>query len=304
MEFKIHQKIGARFKCVVRKAADNSIARESGWFLNKVLDSGLARMSVGTWIDRCCVGTGSSTPENGQTALDSFVASTTTILSSTNGVQTAEAPYYYFAKVTWRFGEGVAAGNIAEVGLGWGNSTLWNRALIKDASGNPAVITVFSDEYLDVVSEIRVYPGQALEGSFNLLDKLGNVKSTHTYTGLPYLYAVSAQFVKVSLGVRKGYLVWDGPIGTITSIPSGGRYSHESVALTYPTPTSCKAVFTLGLNDAVTIHKSFYLSVGMLLGGNADLNMPGYQLQISPPITKTATERMTYTFELDWGRYS
>jgi hypothetical protein len=72
--------------------------------------------------------------------------------------------------VTWRFGEGIAAGNIAEVGLGWGNATLWNRARIKDAQGKPTVITVFADEYLDVVSEIRVYPAQSLEGSFNLLD--------------------------------------------------------------------------------------------------------------------------------------
>ena len=107
------------------------------------------------------------------------------------------SPYYRWAKVTWRFGQGVAAGNISEVGLGWGNSNLWNRALIKDANGNPTTITVLSDEYLDVVSEIRDYPTLSSSGSFNLLDKTGAIINTYTVLGSPYLQQSSTTFQKI-----------------------------------------------------------------------------------------------------------
>ena len=304
MHFQVHQEVGARFKFIVRKACDDRITTETDWFCNLVLDTGLARMSVGTWIDRCCIGTGNSTPISTQTALDAFLASSTTVQAQSAAVQVSAAPYYYSANLTWRFGQGVAVGNISEVGLGWGNTTLWNRALIKDSSGNPTTITVLADEYLDVVSEVRVYPAQSLSGSFNLLDKTGALISTHTYIGLPYIYSPMIRFDQMVLGMRNGYLIWDGSIGTsVTDMPSGGRYNHESVAISYPTPTSCRAVYTVGLSDAATNHKSFLLATGGLLGG-ADLNNSGYQLQITPPIPKTAAQKMTYTFDLSWGRYA
>ncbi|MHA3099385.1 hypothetical protein [Acinetobacter brisouii] len=304
MKFDFHQKIGARFKLVVRKAKDHSIAHETVWFKNLVLNTGLARMSTGTWIDRCCVGTGNSTPVATQATLDAFLASTSTVQAQSTTKQMTTAPYYYSVTQTWRFGEGVAAGNISEVGLGWGNTNLWNRTLIKDANGNPTTITVLSDEYLDVVAEVRVYPAQTLSGSFNLLNKMGALISTHTFTGLPYIYDPAIRFDQVILGMRNGYLIWDGPIGaSVTDMPSGGRYNHESVAISYPTPTSCRAIYTIGLSNAVTSHKSFLLATGGILGG-ADLNNSGYQLQITPPIRKTAAQKMTYTFELSWGRYT
>lgn len=303
MKLSFHQEIGARFKLVVRKA-DGRVARETGWFNNLVLDTGLARMSVGTWIDRCCVGTGNSTPVATQVQLDSFVASTTTQQATSTAVQITTAPFYYSATITWRFAQGVAAGNISEVGLGWGNSDLWNRALIKDANGDPTTITVLSDEYLDVVSEVRVYPVQSPSGSFSLLDKTGAVISTHTFMGLPYIYNPMASFGQVNIGMRNGYLIWDGAIGaSVTDMPSGGRYNHESVAISYPTTTSCRAIYTIGLSNAITSHKSFLMAIGGLLG-LSDLNNSGYQLQISPPITKTSSQIMTYTFELSWGRYT
>ncbi|MHA3102689.1 hypothetical protein [Acinetobacter sp. ANC 3791] len=141
MHFQVHQEVGARFKFIVRKACDDRITTETDWFCNLVLDTGLARMSVGTWIDRCCIGTGNSTLISTQTALNSFLASSTTVQAQSTAIQVSAAPYYYSANLTWRFGQGVAVGNISEVGLGWGNTTLWNRALIKDSNGNPTTIS-------------------------------------------------------------------------------------------------------------------------------------------------------------------
>lgn len=113
----------------------------------------------GCWIDRCCVGTGNSNSVVTQTSLDTFKASTTTTQGAIEaGIQVTTLPYYMWLRSTYRFGEGVAAGNISEIGLGWANANLWNRALVKDSNGNPTTITVLADEYLDVITEIRVYP--------------------------------------------------------------------------------------------------------------------------------------------------
>ena len=78
MNLEMNNEVGARFKLVARKASTEEITRETDWFQNIVLDTGLARMSVGVYIDRCCVGTGNSTPVATQTQLDTFKASTTT----------------------------------------------------------------------------------------------------------------------------------------------------------------------------------------------------------------------------------
>lgn len=300
MQFQIHQEIGARFKLVARKA-NGCVARETVWFKNLVLDTGLARMSVGTWIDRCCVGTGNSTPLATQISLDSFVASTTTKQSTSSVQNTSSAPYYYGASITWRFGQGVAAGNISEVGLGWSNSDLWNRALIKDANGDPTTITVLSDEYLDVVSEIRVYPAQNISGSFNLLDKTGAVISTHTFTGVPYITSGrNANFAQVYLGgTAYPMYIYTGTVGAITSTPSGTGYSITNLTKSYPTANSVRAVVSLDLNDVVATHQSFRVS-----SYNMATDREGYQLQISPAIPKTSAQKMTYTFELSWGRYT
>lgn len=159
MNVQINNSVGARFKLVVRKASTEEITRETEWFKNIVLDTGLNQMSVGTWIDRVRVGSGNSTPVASQTQLDNTIASTTALFggSGTVSQQTTTSPYYLAANRTYRFAEGVAAGNISEVGCGWGNGLdLWNRALVKDLNGNPTTITVLSDEFLDVIDRKSV----------------------------------------------------------------------------------------------------------------------------------------------------
>ncbi|MHA3054814.1 hypothetical protein E0H77_00500 [Acinetobacter sp. ANC 4633] len=303
MQLQAHSKVGARFKLIVRKASDDSIARETDWFHNLVLDTGLNRMSVGTWIDRCCVGTGNSTPVATQTALNAFLASTTTRQATTTGTQTTTSPYYRWAKVTWRFGQGVAAGNVSEVGLGWGNANLWNRALIKDANGNPTTITVLSDEYLDVVSEIRNYPTQSLSGAFNLLDKNSAVIGSYTYNGIPWFSGTYADFSKIA---PYQLSVYSGVKGTsVTTAPSTqlGSITTPAISATYPTPTSMQVVGTFNLNDVNGTHQSFLLqTVGLMTYGNGS-NPESYQFQISPTITKTSSQIMTYAFTMSWGRY-
>lgn len=306
MNMELNTQVGALFKLVAHKG-DGIPTRETEWFHNIVLDTGLVRMGVGTWIDRCCVGTGNSTPAVTQTALDTFKASTTTKNTSSTAFQTTTSPYYVSATVRWRFGEGVAAGNISEVGLGWGNSNLWNRALIKDSSGNPTTITVLSDEYLDVISEIRIYPTSSYSGAFNLLDKTGAVVSNHTVTGYPLFGNVantSALFEKFTFSGSYPALFYTG---TISSSPTtGGSGTETSSGFTYvdsnPTTTSVQRVVTVPLGIANLVHQSFIcIPTGAFSSGSYGW---GYKFQISPTITKTNSQVMTYTFTMSWGRYT
>lgn len=301
MQYNLHHKLGAKFKLVVRKVQDNRISKETGWFNNLVLDSGLAQMSKGTWIDRCCVGTGNTAPSISQTALASFLASTTVVQTSSAGVQATASPYYSYALVTWRFAVGIAAGNISEVGLGWGSTNLWNRSLIKDANGNPTTITVLADEYLDVVSEIRCYPQQNLNGNFNLLDKTGAIISSHTYSGLPRLGGASVDFNQVAIN---NVFIYTGLLGGVTTPPSGtllGNSSGSQHSYTYPTNTSIRVVVSFNVSQVNGVHQSINVTGLGLLNGAAGNN--GYKIQISPTITKNSTQKMTYTFELSWDRH-
>jgi hypothetical protein len=299
MQVKITQKIGALFKLIVRKQSDNSIARESEFFHNIVLDTGLARMSAGTWIDRCCVGSGNSVPVATQTALDNFRASTTNQNTTSTSVNTSTTPYYFSAKVTWRFPVGAATGNISEVGMGWSDANLWNRALVKDIGGNPTTITVLSDEYLDVVSEIRLYPELSTSGTFNLLDKSGAIINSISFAASPYIGSAAISFSKVSaLGLQIYSGTKNDAVNSIPNYPDLG--AAGSLSVTYPTTTSMQVIATCAIGVATGTHQSLYFRPsGIVMNGQG-----GYKFQLSPTITKNASQSMTYTILLSWGRYT
>ena len=296
MNVQINNSVGARFKLVARKASTEEITRETEWFKNIVLDTGLNRMSVGTWIDRVRVGSGNSTPVASQTQLDNTIASTTTIQAVGSVTrQTTTSPYYVAASRTYRFAEGVAAGNISEVGCGWGAGLdLWNRALVKDLNGNPTTITVLSDEFLDVIVEVRYYPTQSFSGSFNLLDKTGQIVSNHTYIGMPQFNENSVSFTKLS-SFRT--ILYSGSVGSETVNPSGELGYANSVS-TYPTPRTLTCTSSLPLNTAngsiKAIVQSFYLLS----------SVPSvYKFEVDPPIVKTDQMVLSFTFSISWSRY-
>lgn len=317
MNFNTECGVGAVLKLVVRKADTDEIVRETPEFHNLVLTTGLARMAVGNWIDRCCVGTGNSNPVASQVALDSFLASTTTIATGaadTGGIQVTTAPFYWFGRRTWRFAVGVATGNISEVGLGWGNTTLWNRALVKDIEGNPTTITVLADEYLDVISEVRVYP-QESTGSFNLVDKVGAIISNHTYIARPRFSSN-----------ENAAATWDATIvlyhsqyGTVFGIGDSSIPTAPTGAVTtkFTTNTLTQVAVNNGLKASKVIssseanlgnHKSFTSGLKGLMCGGLNTSIGdrscGYNWEVDPSIPKDAETILTYSFTLNWGNYA
>lgn len=302
MNINVNNQIGARFKLVTHKGDATNPTQESEWSHNMVLDSGLERMSIGTWINRCCVGSGSMAPAANQTALQTFIASTTTRQGSeTQLLQATESPIYYGSRFTWRFGLGVAAGNLSEVGMGWTDTNLWNRALIRDALGTPVTLTVLSDEYLDVIVEIRIYPQESFSGSFNLRDKAGEIVSAHTYTGRPVVSAgssnVSYAFDRVTFNSNNNTQFAISQNAMTNAYQSNGGTGVSYSSNTYPTVTSVRGVNAVGLDQAVFKHKSYQATCQGLMS-----NSNGFKWEIEPGITKTNQNTMTYSFELSWGR--
>ncbi len=316
MNFNANVGIGAVFKLIVRKADTDEIVRETPEFHNLVLNTGLARMAVGTWIDQCCIGTGNSSPVASQVALDSFLASTTETASGTEdtgGIQVTTVPFYWFGRRTWRFAVGKATGNISEIGLGWGDSNLWNRALVKDTSGNPTTITVLADEYLDVISEVRVYPKEST-GSFNLVDKLGAVISNHTYTARPrfssYIYG-GAMWMSSGVKYTSGTNHFGISSNSIPETPTGAvgtQFSTRGLVHT-ALNNGLKASVVISSSEAnIENHKSFTSSLsGLMCGGSFSqlgTNSCGYNWEIDPPIPKDTETILTYSFTLTWGNYA
>ena len=124
---------------------------------NMIVKAGLNAVGGGaTLIYQCCIGTNSTTVTFIDTGLGAQIAATTTIQSSTYGAASS-APYYRWYRKTFRFDQGVAAGNLAEVGMKTSSGTLFSRALIVDSAGIPTTLSILEDEYLDVTYELRTY---------------------------------------------------------------------------------------------------------------------------------------------------
>lgn len=302
--------VGARFKFITSKA-NGHVSKETAWFNNLVLDAGLDAMGGGGTADitHVWVGTGNSTPTPTQTGLDNTLAGTsTTSAGDQRGVQTSNLPYYYWMRRTFRFDLGVAAGNLSEVGLGNDSSALFNRALIKDNSGNPITVTVLSDEFLDVVVELRVYPKTNFSGQFQLLNKYGELVSEHTYTGNAVLFQTAIEWglrgVRVQLPQLAMRIGGTTCYPNNTSFPDTTGWTDVGMVQSRPNLRSLIGSSTLGLNNANSFsHKGFNISVGNLLT-KVDINsLIGYKWDVEPPITKTNLQTLRYQFELSWDRH-
>ena len=147
------------YRFVVRDARTGNIKRETDWFSNLITDAGLNRLGTGGWRHSCHIGTGTTTPAGGDTALaaQAAVATNADIQSST--VSNSGAPNYHITTtVVWRFTAGQLNGNYTEVGISWSGTTLFSRALIVDGGGSPTSITVTSSEFLDVYYRLSMVP--------------------------------------------------------------------------------------------------------------------------------------------------
>lgn len=266
---------------------------------NLILDVGLNALGTTSVVSACKVGTGVTPVAVSQTDLATPLAITSTLQSSSTG-RNNTAPYYTWGRRTFRFGQGVAAGNLTEVGVTYGGgSSLFSRALIVDSEGNPTTLTILSDEWLDVTYELRIYQ--------DLVDKTFNI----TLLGVDHVVTVRPANVTTNPSGSSyffdHFISWyyyysqcshyNGTIGTITGSPSGEGSSAGGVSYGAYSQNSLQRsiIYGVGLDDA------------NLAGGiqstiiNTDKCI--WQVGYSPAIAKDSFKTLTMNYTLSWGRY-
>lgn len=271
----------------------------------------------------CVVGTGNSTPDETDTVLDAYLAHTIDHINTTTTNNWTVSPRYAQMTRTFRFGEGVAAGNVAEVGIVMttssidGSTPIISRALPVDNMGNPTSITVLSDEYLDVVWECTWYVPEDVAGTFTMT--IDGVPTNFNYTVRATSLGEQSHWnftsSRASLG---GYR----PLFSATSgsfAPASYSFANTSSTLVaYETNTNGVASnrvtdvvaesyindskereykFVFALDVANIAVQSFFIALGGSLT-SVSTGLGKFQVLLDAPITKDASKILTFSFKL------
>ena len=269
------------------------------WFPNLITNGGLDYLGEHSFQNGsvyCQVGAGSTAPAFTDTTLISYLANT----NSVSDVDSVNLITLYQQKIrTYSFGEGVAAGNLAEVGVGWATSgSLFSRALILDSEGDPTTITVLSDEYLTVIYSYRIYG--ILADTTGSVTFTGDLGGTYGYTIRHGKYRSGFYTFGLDRAMKWNALnfyctVYDGTIGAINEEPSGNSSNPLTNTVAAYTPSSLLIATTVLLTPA---QGNFDDSIKSL---QVPLNC-FWQVEFNPVIPKTDQDSLSLTFELTWGR--
>lgn len=297
-----------RYRLRVRKRGEDTPRVDTGWFDNLITNDGLDALGdTDGWMQACQVGSGNTSPTNTDTALDSYVAGTTTKPNIVSDIQSS-APYYASTTTTYRFGEGDAAGNISEVGVGTAASggTLFSRALVTDGGGSPTTITVLSDEFLEVSYQLQLIPPTGDVTA--TVDDDGPAGTSHDITlrasevdrdgasgpGWSILAGSGSQGI-VELSTGSNVQAFTGAIGTIAEAPAGTAASVTSVSNDTYVGGSYErtATMTFDLDDANFDIQSIRFK--FVNGGT-------WQVEFDPVIPKTNLLRLEVGVTVTWAR--
>lgn len=262
---------------------------------NMIVKSGLNAVGGSSnLLYQCCVGTNSTTVSFEDTALGAQTAATSTVQSSNYG-SNASSPYYRWIRKVFRFGQGTASGNLAEVGMKTSSGILFSRALIVDSAGIPTTLSILSDEYLDITYELRTYIDTAdktqtlvVNGdTYNVTLRAADVTSSSSYqdTGIANGWYSNMQHFK------------SGAIGSVINSPSGSTFSQNRNVRGSYILDSYELTFTTsaGLNDA-----NFGGGIQSLYIQTTQGN---FQAGFNPPLPKNNYMIITIDMTIGWGVY-
>lgn len=271
------------------------------WFDNLITDNGLNQLGTlghSTYASYCRVGSGSTAPANSNTSLVSQIASTSTTQSTVSGAA-ASSPYYGYVQLTKRFAEGVATGNLSEVGMGAtaSGADLFSRALILDGGGSPTTITILSDETLDVTYELRFYsPASDVTGSI----VIGGVTYNYTLRTRVATSSIWAPNSSAPGTATTSLFAFNGAIGAVTASPSGTSSNSSSLSLASYSSSSYyrDLTITYGLNNGNLA--GGILATVFTMNSNSGQQ---YQMGFDVAIPKDSTKILTFVHRFSWARH-
>lgn len=293
-----------RYTITVRKAADESVVRELA-FDNLITDSGLNRWGSGAVGTECRVGSGTTAPSVSDNALASQVAVTSTAAPDNTYTYAHNATGNGSITVSraFRFNAGVAAGTLAEVGIGWATG-LFSRALIVDGGGTPTTITILSDEILDVRYTLQVNMPADVTGSVSI----GGTSYSYTIRPCNIDGGTTSQFTTTwFINAIGGYTgqqnmaVYSGAIGTITQYPSGTQ-TNGGVDLSVAAYSNNSKQRTVTYTAPVIVFNTTFRSMEFGLMGGNNTWFTRFQIDFGASITKTNAQVFSLTFTFSWDR--
>ena len=263
--------------------------------LDLICSAGSSRL-----IYQCAVSTDSTNISESTNQIPSIVASTTEVLSREWGAQDT-APYYYWHRTTFEFSPGQANGNLTKVGILDSNNRVFSVALFKDIEGKPTTIQPIENERLRIIYEHRVYLDTA-----DVVLKTKNIYKEddveHTITIRPALISSSTVAQNLDKGLyienyingnTRPMVVYTGPIGAITGTPSSYLTYQNGINARSYIGGSFRAEFYINL-DYSDFNTSQGISSFMFTTSRGC-----YQIQVSPPLLKNNTQKMTINFPID-----
>lgn len=296
---------------VVHKDKSGRVKLDTGFQKNLILNQGLDFFGGGKGgaINQSCViGSGNSSPAVTQTKLDSYIAMTSSV-STTSDMSYEDKGdnlYRIWEQKKYRF-EGLSDVNISEIGLASQGSAsdyyLTTRTLVKDSLGSPTSISVRSGETLDIFYKIhKVFSTEDSSYVINLLDGSGG--------STPYNVTVRAQDVgnsnnQVSSTSGSVQLVFSEKDNLLPVTNQGLNESTATGTLQAYVQGSYKirADVDVGLN---TYNKEIRTIKSRII--NYAYGLISFQMRLGSvdgdlPIKKTNKDIMSIPLEFSWGRF-
>lgn len=289
---------------------DKGELKKSYEFENLITDNGLDLLATtSTFPIYCSVGSGSATPTESDTSLDLFVASRQGSYSSGttgqyfNSFSSGGSPdYELICRGVYAFGEGVAQGNLSEIGIGPAadGTNLFSRALIRDTNGDTTTITVLSNEFLTVTYYLHVYPPLtdvtgSVDGHSYILRarRVSFVSNTRAWD---FAYNNVQGWSKSTFNLTGGgaQAAYTGGIGSITGAPTGTTSTTTTRTTNPYVPGSYtrSGSFKFNINQANFNIKSL----------GFDFGVGSFQIELDPVIPKKNTDELTIFVSVSWGR--
>lgn len=290
-------------------------------FKNMVLDTGLQRIGENRdWMSWLHLGTGIQAPHPLQGALQNPTYkgdSLAPVPHTTSGVNISDPQKpYTWAKRVFRVSPRGESRSYSELGVGWNDSNLFSRTLIKDPQGNPNTISILGDEYLDVTYEVRLYI--PAETAVYQVVPTGDDIEPRTIT----VHASRANTVSGTFGwsLAMPYVVTPHihPNSILNNPPiyvddyhrlnrfftggRGGLYGDPEGTQVGDYFLKTSMVRTSATSAVITLTRDLPDNVGVLRTLQVSQEAYCFQLEMDPPFVKSNEDRFSISYSISWGR--